>query len=501
MKSTAPRHVSIAIVGSGFGGIGAAIQLKREGFDDFALFERAHDVGGVWRDNSYPGAACDVQSHLYSFSFAPNPRWSHAFSRQPEILDYLRRCARDYGLLPHVRFGHTVLDASWSEAEQHWVIETSQGTYTANVFMPAMGGLSEPAIPTIPGIENFRGKTFHSARWDHEHDLTGRKVAVIGTGASAIQFVPAIQPKVQKLTLFQRTPAWVLPRMDREFGELQKRLYAAVPALQKAARTGIFFARELLVHGFRNPTVMRLVEAMARNYLRSTVADRELRKRLTPNFRIGCKRILVSSDYLPALTQPNVEVVASGIREVRANSIVTTDGTEHEVDTIIYGTGFHVTDLPFAHHVHGRDGRSLAEVWKGSPSAYLATTVTGFPNLFFLLGPGTGLGHTSVILMLESQLQLVLGALKHMRSAQLDIIEPRAELEQRYFEEMQRGARGTVWTAGGCASWYLDENGKLTSLWPYGTIAFRRRARFRPHEYILRRRATAAARVGNLAAE
>jgi cation diffusion facilitator CzcD-associated flavoprotein CzcO len=482
------KHVTIAIVGSGFSGLGAAIRLKQEGFRDFALFERANEVGGVWRDNSYPGAACDVQSHLYSFSFAPNPRWSHAFSRQPEILEYLRGCAREYGILPHVRFDHTVTNAAWDEQAQHWVIETSRGRYTADYFLPAPGGLSEPSTPDIPGLASFEGKVFHSARWDHTYDLRDRKVAVIGTGASAVQFIPEIQPKVRSLKVFQRTPAWVLPRMDRPFGELQKRLYSALPALQRFERTRLFLSRELLVVGFRNPRVMRIVELAARHYLRSTVRDRTLRKKLTPNFRIGCKRILVTSDYLPAVTQPNVDVETSSIREVRANSIVTSDGIEHEVDTIIFGTGFHVLDLPFAKQIRGRDGRTLDEVWQGSPSAYLGTTVAGFPNLFFLMGPGTGLGHTSVILMLESQLELVIGALKHMRDRGMALLEPRREVQQRYFDELQRDARGTVWTAGGCASWYLDVNGRLTSLWPHSTIAFRRRARFRPAEYVLSRR-------------
>lgn len=486
----AKNHVSIAIVGTGFSGIGAAVRLKQEGFHDFALFERAAEVGGVWRDNTYPGAACDVESHLYSFSFAPNPDWSHAFSRQPEILVYLRRCARDFGVLPHVRFEHVVREAAWSEADQHWVLDTSQGTYTADFFLPAVGGLSEPLRPVVPGLSSFAGKVFHSAEWDHEHDLTGRKVAVIGTGASAIQFVPEIQPKVARLSLFQRTPPWVLPRVDAPISALKKRAYRALPALQKLRRASIFARRELLVQGFRHPRVMRVVEAVARHHLRRTVKDASLRQKLTPTFRIGCKRILLSNDYLPALTQRNVDVVTEPIREVRAGSIVTADGTEHEVDTIIFGTGFHVTDLPFANHVRGRSGRSLHESWGGSPSAYLGTTVSDFPNMFFLLGPGTGLGHTSVILMLESQLALVLGALKHMREKRWELLEPRAEVQQRYFEELQRDVQGTVWTSGGCASWYLDANGLLTSLWPRSTIAYRKRAQFRPAEYVLSRRAT-----------
>jgi len=488
VQDASKTHFRIAIVGTGFSGLGAAIRLKQAGFDDLVLFERATDVGGVWRDNSYPGAACDVESHLYSFSFAPNPRWSNAFSRQPEIHAYLRDCAQRFHVLPHVRFRHTVREAAWSEADKRWEIETDRGTFTADFFLPAVGALSDPLIPELPGIEKFQGKTFHSARWDHGYDLTGKKVAVIGTGASAVQFIPEIQPKVQKLSLFQRTPAWVLPRWDERFSERQKHAFGAMPALQKLVRTVIYYRRELFMVGFRNPRVMKLVERYARGYLKRTVKDPVLREKLTPDFRIGCKRILITADYLPALTQPNVDVITSGIREIRERSIVTTDGVEHEVDTIIWGTGFHVMDLPFADHVRGRDGRTLNESWAGSPSAYLGTTVVGFPNMFFLMGPGTGLGHTSVILMLESQLRILLGALSHMQNQQLDIVEPRSEVQTRFFDWIQKEAQGTVWTAGGCASWYLDANGKLTSLWPHGTMAYRNRARFRPDEYVMSRR-------------
>jgi len=501
MAEATKRHVSIAIVGTGFAGIGAAIRLKQEGFDDFVLLERSSEVGGVWRDNTYPGAACDVESHLYSFSFAPNPRWSHAFSRQPEILAYLRHCVREHQLTRHIRFDHTVREASFDAAEQRWLIETSRGTYTADFFVPAVGGLSEPSIPALRGIESFRGKVFHSARWDHRHELEGRKVAVIGTGASAIQFVPELQPKVAKLTLFQRTPAWVLPRIDAQFGALKKRLYGAVPALQRLARAQIFARRELFVLGFRHPRAMRLLEIAARQHLRQKVKNRELRRKLTPSFRIGCKRILLSNDYLPALAQPNVEVITDAIREVREHAIVTSDGREHELDTIIFGTGFHVTDLPFAKHVRGRAGRTLAELWQGSPRAYLGTTVPDFPNFFFLLGPGTGLGHTSVILMLESQLELMIGALKHMRREGLTSIEPRRDVHERYFAELQEDVKGTVWTSGGCESWYLDVNGRLTSLWPRSTLAFRKRTRFRPAEYVLERHPPAARARSHRAAE
>jgi cation diffusion facilitator CzcD-associated flavoprotein CzcO len=488
MQNASHSHFRIAIVGTGFSGLGAAIRLKQAGYDDLVLFERASDVGGVWRENAYPGAACDVESHLYSYSFAPNPGWSNAFSRQPEIYAYLRDCAQRFEIRKHVRFRHAVREAAWDDTRKVWVIETDRGTFTADFFLPAVGALSDPLIPQMPGIEKFKGKSFHSAQWDHSYDLTGKKVAVIGTGASAVQFIPEIQPKLQKLTLFQRTPAWVLPRWDANFSQRQKDMYRAVPALQKLARSTIYLRRELFVMGFRNPRLMRLVERFARGYLERAVQDPALRQKLTPDFRIGCKRILITKDYLPALTQPNVEVVTTGIREVRERSVVTTDGVEHQVDAIIWGTGFHVMDLPFADHVRGRDGRTLNEAWDGSPSAYLGTTVNGFPNLFFLMGPGTGLGHTSVIVMLEAQLRILLGALHHMRTQDLDVLEPRKDVQTRFFDWVQHESQGTVWTAGGCASWYLDQNGKLTSLWPHSTMSYRNRARFRPDEYVMTQR-------------
>ena len=500
VSSIEKTHFRVAIAGTGFSGLGAAIRLEQAGFHDVVLFERGADVGGVWRDNAYPGAACDVESHLYSFSFAPNPSWSHSFTRQAEIHAYLRDCAQRFEVTPHIRFHHTVREARWDEAGQRWEIETNQGTFTADFFLPAVGALSDPMIPEIAGLHSFRGKIFHSAQWDHSYELEGKRVAVIGTGASAVQFIPEIQPKVQQLTLFQRTPAWVLPRWDARFSDRKKSLYSKLPALQKLARNAIYLRRELFVLGFRNPRYMRLIERFARRYLRSVVTDPLLRAKLTPDFTIGCKRILITADYLPALTRPNVEVVTHGIREIREHSIVTSDGVVHEVDAIIFGTGFHVLDLPFADHVRGRAGLTLNETWRGSPSAYLGTTIHDFPNLFFLMGPGTGLGHTSVIVMLEAQLELLIGALNHMRREQLDVIEPKQQVQADYFNWLQHEAQGTVWTAGGCKSWYLDPNGKLTSLWPRSTLAFRQRAQFRAGEYVLSKRASQP-NHGALAAE
>ena len=480
------QQYRVAIVGSGFAGLGMAIRLRRAGIEDFVVLERADDVGGTWRDNSYPGCACDVPSHLYSFSFAPNPAWTSTFSPQPEIWDYLRACAQRYGVMGHIRFGHEVHDAAWDEDAQRWCIETSKGALTAQVLVLGTGPLSAPSIPDLPGLERFEGTTFHSATWDHDHDLDGERVAVVGTGASAIQFVPQIQPRVGKLHVFQRTAPWIMPRPDRPLKPWERRLYRALPAAQLLMRAGIYWARESFVLGFRHPRVMRLGQRLALRHLHRQVRDPELRRKLTPTYRMGCKRVLISNDYLPALTRPNVELVTDAIAEVRPRSIVTADGIEREVDTIIFGTGFHVTDMPAAERVRGADGRSLAEHWNGSPQAHMGAMVAGYPNLFFLVGPNTGLGHNSIVFMIESQCNYVLSALRLMDERGAAELDVRPEAQAAYNARVQEQMRGTVWTSGGCASWYLDAHGRNTTLWPSFTWPFRERTRrLDPAEYVL----------------
>jgi cation diffusion facilitator CzcD-associated flavoprotein CzcO len=479
-------NVHVAIIGSGFGGLGTAIELKRAGVTDFVIFERASDVGGTWRDNSYPGCACDVESHLYSFSFAPNPDWTRSFSPQPEIWAYLKRCARDFGVLPHIRFQHEVRTAVWDDDAQHWRIETSQGAYNAAVLVMAAGALSAPSVPRLAGLDNFKGRVFHSARWDHDYDLRGRRVAVIGTGASAVQFVPEIQPVVARLHLFQRTPPWIVPRRDRALTLNERRLFLRFPLAQRAARAAIYLFREMFLLSFRHLWLARHIERLARRHLRRSVPDPALRERLTPDYRIGCKRILLSNDYLPALTRPNVEVVTESVAEVRARAIVDGSGVERHVDAIIFGTGFEVTDPPLAKHIRGRDGRTLAEVWAGSPQAHAGTTVAGFPNFFILMGPNTGLGHNSVVYMIEAQIKHLLAALGYMRRRGATAIEPRPEAQSTYVKDVQRRMAGTVWLAGGCASWYLDSTGRNSTLWPDFSWRFRRRvARLNTDEYAL----------------
>jgi len=487
MSAAAPDAVRVAIVGAGFSGLGMAIRLKQAGMHDFVVLERRADVGGTWYDNTYPGCQCDVPSHLYSFSFEPNPDWSRTFSCQPEIWAYLRRCAERHGLIEHIRFDHELLGAAWCEEERRWRLDTSHGPLCADVIISAVGGLSEPSTPELPGLDRFQGTAFHTAQWNHEHDLGGERVAVIGTGASAIQVIPRIQPQAGSLHVFQRTPTWVLPHSDRPVSHAERRLYRMLPFLQRLTRASIYLSREWLVLGLAGHRgLMKLPELLARRHLRRQVPDPELRRRLTPGFTIGCKRILLSNDYYPAITQPNVEVVTEGIERVEANAIVTRDGARREVDTIIFGTGFRVTEMPWADRVLGRDAQTLNDVWQGSPRAYLGTTISGFPNLFALVGPNTGLGHNSIVYMIESQLAYIMDALRTMRRQGLATIDVRPEVQARFNAEVQEQMRETVWTAGGCASWYLDSQGRNSTLWPGFTFDFRRRtARFAPSDYVV----------------
>ena len=491
-----PVRVDVAIVGSGFSGLGMAIRLKQEGLHDFVVLERADDVGGTWHANTYPGCGCDVPSHLYSFSFAPNPDWSHTYSPQPQILDYLRRCAERFGVIPHLRLGHELTAATWNEEARRWEIETTRGSFEARVLVAGAGPLFEPKVPPLPGLESFEGATFHSARWDHGHDLSGKRVASIGTGASAIQLVPSIQPQVERLHVFQRTPPWVFPHTNRRTTRLERRLYRTLPAAQRLVRGGIYAGRETFVLGFvKDPRLMRVAEAVARMHMRRQIPDPDLLEKVTPDYTIGCKRILPSNRWYPALGESNVELVTDPIEEVCGSSIVTRDGAERRLDTIIFSTGFQVTDMPFAHLVRGRDGRLLDEVWQGSPRAHLGTAVAGFPNLFLLLGPNTGLGHSSMVYMIESQIAHVMDALRVMDHRGADTAEVRAEAEASYNDDLEERLRGTVWNTG-CASWYLDRTGRNATLWPDWTWRFRQRtAHFDPADYILHARSTEPAPV------
>jgi cation diffusion facilitator CzcD-associated flavoprotein CzcO len=481
-----PAETDVAIVGAGFGGLGMAIRLEMAGRDDFVVLERASDVGGTWHANSYPGCQCDIPSNLYSFSFARKSDWTTAYPLRDQILDYLRECASRFGVRPRVELECELLDAAWDDDRGRWEIETSRGSLSARVLVAAPGLLSEPCVPALPGLERFEGTAFHTARWDHSHDLTGRRVAVLGTGASAIQVVPSIREQVSRLVVFQRTPPWVIPHLDHAVGPRLQRLYERAPAVQRLVRASVWGLHELLVPGMtRHPRLLKAHELLARANMRRGVRDPELRRRLTPDYAIGCKRILLSSDWYPAIASPSVELVTSGIREVRSGSVVDGDGLKHEVDTIVFATGCTPSDPPIARRLRGRDGSTLSEIWQGSPQAYLGTTVSGFPNLFLFYGPNTNLGHSSIVYMLESQMAYVMSALEEMSARGAACVEVRPEVQDAFNAEMQERLQRSVWNSG-CSSWYLDRNGRNSIQWPGFTFEFRRRTRrFEVGEYRL----------------
>jgi cation diffusion facilitator CzcD-associated flavoprotein CzcO len=500
-SGSGPEDVRIAIIGSGFAGLGMAITLRQRGETDFVVLERGDDVGGTWRDNHYPGAACDVQSNLYSFSFAPNPDWPRSYSAQPEIQAYLRGTADRYGVRPHCVFGADVTAARWDEQDRRWHVTTTAGDYRAQVLVSAAGALADPTYPDIPGLRDFAGTIMHSARWDDSHDLAGERVAVIGTGASAIQIVPAIQPQVESIAVYQRTPPWIVPRTDRPTRRWAQRLYRWFPPVQRAVRAVLYLFREFLVVGMaKNRRFLEPAGKVARLHLHRQVRDPKLRAALTPDYTIGCKRILISNDYYPALAAPNAELVTAGIAEVRPKSVVTKDGVERPTDTIVLATGFHVTDLPIAEKIAGRGGRTLAQVWDDGMVTNRSTTVAGFPNLFLLVGPNVGVGHTSMVYMIESQLAYVEDALRVMDEENLELLETTPEAQEEYRALIAEKSRGTVWLAGGCASWYLDRHGHNTTLWPDFTFRFRKLLRTLDRENYVGTPAGTADRAAEVAA-
>ncbi|MFA5122530.1 flavin-containing monooxygenase [Zavarzinia sp.] len=471
----AKPDVDVAIIGTGFSGIGMAIALKKAGMNDFVVIEKADKVGGTWRDNHYPGCACDVQSHLYSYSFEPNPDWSRMYSPQPEIRAYIERCATKYGVMPHIRFGVELTGAAFDEALGLWRIATKSGeVITARAVVSGMGALSIPAYPKIAGIERFKGKTFHSQNWDHAYDLKGKTVAVIGTGASAIQFVPQIQKQVAQVKLFQRTAPWIMPKPDRAIGTLERAANRYVPGFQRAFREAIYWWLEVRVLGFAmKPDLMKKLEGMARRYIAKEIKDPVLRAKVTPDYTIGCKRVLLSNDYYQTLAKPNVDVITTGIREITETGVVTADGIEHKVDAIIYGTGFKATDMLSGMNFTGVGGEDLNARWKrDGAQAYLGSTTHGFPNLYFLMGPNTGLGHSSMVYMIEAQIHYVMEALKLMKAKGYNHLDVKPEVEGEFNRKLAGRLDGTVWNTGGCVSWYRDEQGRNVTLWPDFTFRF-----------------------------
>jgi cation diffusion facilitator CzcD-associated flavoprotein CzcO len=477
---------SVVVVGGGFGGVGAAVMLRRAGYHDVTVLERGERVGGVWHHNTYPGAACDIPSHLYEFSFAPNPRWSRRFAPQAEIQQYLEDVARRYGVLERIRTGTEVESARWDEERDRWVLETSAGPYEADVLITACGQLSVPKLPPVPGLDDFAGPAFHTARWRHDVDLAGRRVAVFGTGCSAIQVVPAIQPIAAHVDVYQRSPGWTLPKMDFAYSERAKRLFERFPLLQRLDRWSIFAFQEFGAAGMtKHRALLRPIRAIARRQIDKAIKDPELRRKVTPTDEVGCKRIMLTDDWYPTLTKPNVEVITDRVAAVTPSGVRTADGTERPADVLVLATGFESHGFVAPMQITGTGGRTLAEAWAGVPRAYLGTSVPGFPNLFLLYGPNTNGGTGSVIYTIEAGMRHVRAALDELGRARGRRIEVRAEAAERFERELRAALAGTVWHTG-CTNWYVDEQGNDPNQWPWTWRTYRKRAeRLEPGAYRL----------------
>ncbi|MBF6352164.1 NAD(P)/FAD-dependent oxidoreductase [Nocardia flavorosea] len=480
------RPISVLIIGTGFGGIGVAIELRRHGFTDLTILEKALDLGGVWRENTYPGAACDVPSPLYSYSFEPKPDWPQRYSGQAAIHEYLRGVAGRHELLDRIEFGTEVTEAVFDEKTGRWTVTTADdATHHADVLISAVGQLSRPQYPSIPGVGSFAGESFHSAMWDHEVNLAGKRVACIGTGASAVQYVPQIQPQVEQLTLFQRTAAWVLPKFDTDYSPVQHKLFARIPGMLSVERLGWWLTAEISSLGLVElPIISRLVARMAARNLRKNVDDPELRAKLTPDYPIACKRTLFSSDYFPALTQPNVEVTTAAVTEITPRGVRTADGALHEADVIIYGTGFKGTEFLWPMRISGRGGRELADVWADGAHAYYGMAVPEFPNFFMVYGPNTNLGVGSIIYMIETQSRYIRQAVQLLAGKPGHVLEVRAETERTFNDALQKRLERTPWNF--CSSWYRNAAGRITNNWPGTVTSYRRRVRrLEPQDYTL----------------
>ncbi|WP_227981409.1 flavin-containing monooxygenase [Nocardia spumae] len=473
----ATEHHAVVVLGAGFGGIGLAIKLRQAGFEDLVLLERASDLGGTWQANTYPGCACDVPSQLYSYSFAPNPDWSRTYGRQPEILEYIRAVATEHDVVRHIRLNTELLEARWDEEQSLWRIETSRGALTADFFIAAAGIFAEAKYPSLPGLDGFEGTAFHSLHWDHDHDLSGQRVAVIGTGASAVQFIPEIAPKVAALTVFQRSAPWIVPRMDRPTIGLERELLRRVPLAQKLVRgTWYSLIEGFGLVGFVDNRFRHPYELLGRFQLRRQIRDPRLRARVTPDYMIGCKRAIFSDAYLPALDRDNVEVVTDGVAEVGPRSIRTRAGDEIPVDTIIFGTGFEPIASAFE-RITGRDGVTIAQLQRARPRTYLGAAVAGFPNFFCTLGPFGAAGNQSAVYMIESQIAYIVDALTSCRERGARRVEVRAAQQESFVAEMNQRSAATVWLTGGCQSYYTTAEGGNAGLYPGWSFEYRRRTR------------------------
>jgi cation diffusion facilitator CzcD-associated flavoprotein CzcO len=485
----AVTNVGVLIVGAGFSGLCMGIKLLEAGMNSFLIIEKSEEIGGTWWDNRYPGCACDIPSHLYSFSFAPSTEWTRMYPGRQEIHDYLKRCVERYGLEPYLRLNTRFREAIWDESEGVWNATAGDGMrIRARVLVSGMGALHVPRYPDLKGLDRFKGPAFHSSAWDHHVALDGKNVAVVGTGASSIQFVPQIAPSVSKLYLFQRTPPWIVPRLDFAFSEKWKRRFRSVPVTRWALRQFLFWRQEIRVLGFLgNQTFRKKVEDISLRHLARQIKDPKLREAFTPNYQLGCKRVLVSDDYYPTFNRSNVELVTEAIAEVRERSILTRDGVERPIDVLIYGTGFRATEPLIGVRVVGKGGVEIHDAWGKRMSAYLGISATGFPNFFMLLGPNTGLGHNSVVLMIEAQVRYAMDCLKLMKRRKQRVLEVRPEIQQSFVEEIYRRLSGTVWQSGGCKSWYQDQStGEITTIWPGSVVSYLRRTRsVSPSDYLL----------------
>jgi len=478
--------MQVAVMGAGFGGLAVAHALAEAGFDDVVIFERTDGVGGTWRTNTYPGAACDVPSHLYSLSFAPNPYWTRTYAIQPEILSYIEDCYDRFDLRRKVRTGTTVVAAHWQEAEQRWVLRDDTGReYEAAVFVSAIGLFHTPALPTIAGMDDFAGTAFHSAEWDHDHDLAGRRVAVVGTGASAIQIVPAIADLAERVLVFQRTPAWIVPRRDVAFTAEQKQAFAEDPDAARRHRSELFELYESNTSFLRGDPSADLLTEMASGYLDRKVTDVRLREKLRPNYPVGCKRTLISSAFYPAVQRDDVELVTEPIERITREGIRTADGAERTCDTIVWSTGYRATDYLRGIEVTGRGRRDLHQTWDGVPRAYHGMAVPGFPNFFVMYGPNTNQGGNSIILMLEAQATFIADTLATMRRRDDAEVEVTDAAMARYTTELLAGLDRTVWTDG-CDSYFRTPSGEVVTQIPHTSIWYRDRLRqFIPTDFTL----------------
>ena len=476
---------SVAIVGGGFGGVGAAVMLEREGYEDVTVFEKGERVGGVWQANTYPGAACDIPSHLYEFSFAPNS-WSRRFSPGGEIRAYVEGVARRFGVLDKIRTATEVTSASWDEASGRWRLQTSAGPHEADLLVTACGQLSVPKVPRLPGLDDFEGPAFHTAEWRHDVDLAGRRVAVIGTGCSAIQVVPAIQPEVAQLDVYQRSPGWTFPKGDREYSSLARAAFKRLPALRRLDRASIFAFNEFGAAAMTSQRwLLPVLRAIGKRQITSAISDPELRHKVTPTDEIGCKRIMLTDDWYPTLTKPNVELVAERVEAVTATGIRDATGAERPADAIVLATGFASHDFVAPMEIAGRGGRTLAEEWGEVPRAYLGLAVPAFPNMFLLYGPNTNGGTGSVVNTLECGIGHLLAALRELEASGSSRIEVRPDAAEAFDRELRAALAKTVWHSG-CSNWYVDENGADPSQWPWTWSAYRRRtARLAPGAYAL----------------